>query len=482
MKFVRSAFVVGAVVSVFAVPAGASAAPTWASARTAVLPSGATGLPQGYLPALACASVGDCVAGGDYTNTKSQAEGLLLNEVNGAWRSPLTITPPSNAAANASTNVFSVACGAVGYCSAVGSYQDKSGNALPFTVSEVAGTWRDALEATLPANAIASGQNAQLRSIDCARANYCTAVGTYDAKFTPLAQTEGLVLDEVAGTWRPGAEVHLPGGTNANPLVALNQVACASAGNCSAVGQYTDANGATHGLVVSERASRWSSGLSLVLPGNASAYPDASLSSVACAPNATCTAIGSYANATGDLEGLATSESNGTFARASAFVMPSGASSNPHVFLYGYGGISCPSSGNCSAGGQYTDTSDKYQGFLIDEVNGTWQTAAELKLPSGAQEAGKNGGVVALSCVSPGNCSAGAAYLDASGEYQALVVNRISGTWQTGTKVALPSGATSVGVAGGVYGLICKRANECTATGSYLKNATVYEGFTLGTS
>ena len=62
-----------------------------------------------------------------------------------------------------------------------------------------------------------------------------------------------------------------------------------------------------------------------------------------------------------------------------------------------------------------------------------------MKLPAGAQEAGKNGGVVAVSCVSVGNCSAGAAYLDGSGDYQALVVNRVSGTWQTGTKVALPA-------------------------------------------
>jgi len=479
MKIVRTAFMVGVVVSVFAVPAGASAAPSWSNARTAVLPAGATGLPQGYLPALACASAGNCVAGGDYSNAKGDAVGLLLNEVGGAWRSPVAITPPSNAAANPSTNVFSVACGAVGNCSAVGTYQDKSGNSFAFTDSEVAGTWRGALAASLPANAVASGQNAQLRSVVCAKANYCTAVGTYDAKSTPLAQTEGLVLDEVAGTWRAGVEVHLPAGTNVNPLVELNQVACASAGNCSAVGQYTDSNGATHGLVVNERASRWASGQSLVLPGNASAYPDGSLSSIACAPGGACTAIGTYANATGDVEALAVNEANGAWQRASALTMPSGASANPHAFLYGYGGIWCPTSGNCSAGGQYTDDSGKYQGFLVDEVNGAWQAAGELKLPDGAQQAGKNGGVVAVSCVSPGTCSAGAAYLDAAGEYQALVVNRVDGAWQTGSKVTLPSGAASVGVAGGVYGLICERANQCTATGSYLKNTTVYEGFTL---
>ena len=236
MKFVRTAFVVGAVASALGVPAGASAAPSWAPARTAALPSGATGLPQGYLPALACASVGNCVASGDYTNAAGDSVAVMLNEVNGVWRSPVTLTPPSGAAATADATVFSVACGAPGYCSVVGNYEDKSGNSLGFVANEVAGAWRDAVEAALPANALSSGQNAQLRSVACPKANYCTAVGTYSAKSTSLGQTEGLVIDEVAGTWRHGSEVHLPGGTNANPFVLLNQVACATAGNCSAVG------------------------------------------------------------------------------------------------------------------------------------------------------------------------------------------------------------------------------------------------------
>jgi hypothetical protein len=179
------------------------------------------------------------------------------------------------------------------------------------------------------------------------------------------------------------------------------------------------------------------------------------------------------------VQGLAVSEQARSWKRATAMVMPAGAKSDPRVFFYGFNAISCSSSGNCSAGGQYTDAGGHYQGFFVDQVNGAWQSASELKLPSGAAQAGKNGGVVALSCTSSSTCSAGAAYVDASGDYQALVINRVGGAWQAGTKVSLPAGAASVGVDGGVYGLICKSANACTATGSYQKSATVYEGFTL---
>jgi len=60
-----------------------------------------------------------------------------------------------------------------------------------------------------------------------------------------------------------------------------------------------------------------------------------------------------------------------------------------------------------------------------------------------------------VSCRSAGNCSAGAAYLDASSEYQALVINEVGGQWEAGLKITLPTGNNTVGVDGGVYGLIC---------------------------
>lgn len=482
MKFLRTALVSAASVSAALVPALASAAPAWPTSRIVLLPAGAKGVPDGYLPALACASVGNCVAGGSYTNAAGNNEGLLSSQVNGAWRSPVTITPPAGAAALAGINVFADGCGAPGYCSVVGTYYDKSNNSQAFVDSEVGGVWRGAATVALPANAVVSNQNAQLHSVACSSAGDCSAVGTYSAKASPLAATEGLVVNEVAGVWQRASEVRLPSGTNVNPFVLLNQVACASAGNCSAVGSYIDNNGATHGLLVSEIANRWLAGLSMALPANASSFPDASLSSIACISAGNCVAIGTYDNAQGDVEGLTVVQSSRAWKRASALVMPSSAAPNPRVFLYGFNGISCSSVGNCSAGGQYRDSAGDYQGFLVNDVNNTWQVANELKLPASAPQVGKNGGVVALTCPSNGNCSAGAAYLDASGSYQAVVINRVNGTWLTGVKVTLPAGATSVGVDGGVYGLICKAVNQCTASGSYQRSATVYEGFTLSSN
>jgi hypothetical protein len=266
-----------------------------------------------------------------------------------------------------------------------------------------------------------------------------------------------------------------------DPYVDINQVACTHAGNCVAVGSSISQDNATEGLIITEVNGAWKSATAAVLPGNASAYPSALLSEVTCVSTNNCTAVGTYTDVTGGVEGMTVTETHATWARGLAMTMPSGAAANPHTFFYGYGGLACSSIGNCSAGGQYLVGTSTYEGFFINEVKGTWQSATEMALPAGAQMAGRNGGVVAVSCRSAGNCSAGAAYLDASSEYQALVINEVGGQWEAGLKITLPTGNNTVGVDGGVYGLICHATGPCTATGSYLKTLTNYEGFTVTT-
>lgn len=484
MKFARTATVLTAVITLaVAFPAAASTAPVWQSARRPALPSGAVGISQGYVAGLACPSAGNCVAAGTYDDVSGNTQGLMLNEVGGVWRGPTRLLPPANAAHTVSIRIFAVSCGAVGYCSAVGSFQDQSGNVQSLVDSGVAGVWRPGVEVRLPSNALVGGQYSRVTSVTCTAPGSCSALGTYLDNSAPLAHTEGFTVNQVGGVWRQGVEVRLPPRANFDPSVSLNQVACASPGNCAGVGSYIDADNVTRGLIVNEVRGVWSPGASLVLPGDANAYPNASLSAITGTATGRYTVIGDYVSASGDVEGLAASGFHQKWSPAVPMTMPPGAASNPHTFFYGYSSISCQSVGNCSAGGQFLDVGHHYQGFLINERNGIWQRASRLMLPSGAIQAGPNGGVVAVSCTSPSVCSAGAAYLDQHGEYQALVVSRVGATWRTGVKVTLPSGALSVGVGGGVYGLVCQSNNACTAVGSYFASAraTEYEPFTITT-
>ena len=483
MKFLRFVLLIALSTSVVTIAADAvNLVPTWHSARIVALPSGGSAVAHGYLPALSCSSVGNCSAGGAFTDASNNTQGLLLNEVAGVWRAPIKLRVPSNAAADPGASVDAIACSTSGYCGAVGSYTDAKNNARSLVVSEVNGVWTSAREVNLPTGAIVTGQNSTLRSVSCPSAGNCSAVGMYLQQGSLLGNRTGFALSEVHGVWSNATRVAAPSKSNINSLMTLAQVSCSTAGNCGAVGSYVDTNNVTQGLVVTQVKGIWGSVTPLVWPSNANAYAGASLSEISCSSPRNCTALGSYTTSTGAIEGLATTEVRGAWRRAAEIAMPTSAAVNPHAFLYGYFSIDCPTSGNCSAGGQYLGGSGLYQGFFANEIGGRWRAAVTLSLPSGAIAAGKNGGVVAMSCQSPGNCSAGGTYLDGAGKYQALVVSEVGETWRTGEKLSLPAGAATVGVNGGVYSLICNRATSCTATGTFLGDSGTYQGFTATTS
>jgi hypothetical protein len=450
--------------------------PTWEAAKTVALPSSAASLYQGNLSSFSCPSAGNCAAGGIYQDATGNAYGLLANEVNGTWRTPVTLSPPANAVVAGGVSLYDVSCGAPGYCSAVGTYSDAGQNLRSFVDDDVAGVWSKAVEAVLPPNALASSQTAQLHSLSCPSAGNCVAIGTYSATIDKRSAQEGFVVNEVNGHWSNGVQVVLPSGTNANPFVSLSQISCASAGNCNVTGSYIDANSVTHALVVNEVNHVWRAGVSLVLPGNASSFAGASGSEISCASAGACTAIGTY-NTSSGVQGFVATEVNTTWARATQIQLPSNAGVNPHVFLYGFKGIACPSAGNCTTGGQYLDKSGNQQGFLVNEISGTWQVATELALPAGSLLVGPNGGVVSVTCTANGTCSAGAAYEDSSGNYQAYITSEQNHSWGAGTKLQLPAGSTTVGVDGGVYSVICQKSGSCDAIGSYETASGNYQGF-----
>jgi hypothetical protein len=75
---------------------------------------------------------------------------------------------------------------------------------------------------------------------------------------------------------------------------------------------------------------------------------------------------------------------------------------------------------------------------------GTWSGAEEV--PGTAPlNAGGNAGIYSISCSSSGNCSAGGNYVDGSGHSQAFVVNEANGTWDDAIEVP---GSSTLNVGG----------------------------------
>jgi hypothetical protein len=139
--------------------------------------------------------------------------------------------------------------------------------------------------------------------------------------------------------------------------------------------------------------------------------------------------------------------------------------------------ISCTSTGNCSAGGNYIDGSGHLQAFVADESAGTWGSAVEVP-GTAALNVGGTATVNSVSCTSPGNCAAGGGYTDASGDGQGFVVSETGGTWGTATEVVDPLAIGSVNTAG-VESLSCSATGSCSAVGLDVTTGGAPTGFAL---
>jgi hypothetical protein len=85
--------------------------------------------------------------------------------------------------------------------------------------------------------------------------------------------------------------------------------------------------------------------------------------------------------------------------------------------------VSCPSAGDCSAGGSYAHNSaSNQQAFVVNETKGTWGTAEEVP-GTAALNVGGGAQITSVSCVSAGNCGAAGYYSGGKGKEQAFVVN-----------------------------------------------------------
>ena len=182
---------------------------------------------------------------------------------------------------------------------------------------------------------------------------------------------QGLLLSESLGTWGTGVEAAPPANAGSDPTATLGSVSCASAGNCAAVGAYTDTSGHEQGLLLSESSGTWGTGVEAALPANAgsNSQSGAFLGSVSCASAGNCAAVGYYFDSLVNRLGLLLDESSGTWGTGVEAAPPANAGSDPSVNLLS---VSCASAGNCAAVGSYVDSAGHHQGALI----GTGDTTA----------------------------------------------------------------------------------------------------------
>jgi hypothetical protein len=371
--------------------------------------------------------------------------------------------------------INSVSCRSPGNCSG-GGYSAFAQGHQAMVVSEVHGRWRTAI--SVPGSAaLNAGEDAAVNSVSCASPGNCGAGGYY-ADDTTAGQA--FVASQVNGTWHKA--VVFPGITalNTGGIAAVSAVSCASAGNCAAGGWFTDRQGNRQAFLVSEVNGTWRTAFEV--PGTAALNSAglAEITSVSCPSAGNCAAGGYYektvdGDAHGPLEAFVVSKVKGTW--RNAIEVPGTAALN-HGDAQTTS-VSCASSGNCAAGGSYIDDSHFgiEQGFVASEVNGTWRPAIEVPA-TGAVNVGPFAGVTSVSCASPGNCAAGGFYTGRGHHQQAFVVSQVKGTWQDAIEV--PGTATlNAGGQAQVTTVSCVTVRDCAAAGFYTGKVSSQDGFVV---
>jgi hypothetical protein len=325
-----------------------------------------------------------------------------------------------------------------------------------------AGTWGTAIEVPGLASLSQDGP-AQLASVSCGSAGNCAAVGSYT---DGSGHGQAFVVSETNGKWHRAIEVPGSGILNAGGAAKATSVSCASAGSCAAAGSYTDGSGHGQAFVVSQTNGTW--GKAIKVPGTGglnklgtSITPDL----VSCASAGNCATVGPYTDGSGRFQVFVVSQTNGTWAKAIRM---------PFSGILNWGGsaqvtsVSCATAGNCAAGGSYRDRSGHYQAFVVSLTNGMWGTAIEVPGSEALNVGGPAGGfasVGSVSCASAGNCVAGGSYRDGFGHTQPFVAGEKNGAW--GEAIKVPGPILNAGAGANVFSVSCATAGNCAVGGTY---------------
>jgi len=428
--------------------------------------------PAGVARLVTAGQPGAAIAGSRLTVTAVTTDATVSA---GAWGNAIEVPGTASLNVGGNARVVSMSCPTRGYCAAGGSYGAAAGDRIitqAFVVSRRHGRWGRALKvpglAKLPA--IASG----IAQVSCASAGNCAAGGVY---VDNAGDNHAFVVSERDGNW--GNALQVAGALNAAGNAGVGSVSCPSAGNCDAAGHYGGPGiSNTQAFVVRQRNGRW--GNAFEVPGTAALNSDkAGVSSISCPSAGNCSAGGGYVDAGGLAQAFVASQRDGLWSPAIEV---------PGLAVLNGGGdalvtsMSCPSAGNCAAGGYYESADSHWHAFVVSQRRGTWGTAAKVvgtdSVP-GPAPVGPAAAVNSVSCPAVGNCAAAGYYTDGSGRVQAFVAGQRNGRW--GKKIEVP-GTAALNRRGraAVLSVSCPSAGSCAAAGYYTDGHGHFQAFVAG--
>jgi hypothetical protein len=430
--------------------------------KSAIIVPGLTSLNANtvYKGVLTCVSNGNCVAGGAYNDGTGAQQAYVVSETSGVWSDAQEVATLLNAGGVAAT--YALSCTSAGNCTAGGTATDALDRGHAFAADEVNGVWGAATQISDVAT-LGAGDVEAVQRLVCSSPGNCNGLGAYDNASTKVEQP--LTFEEINGVW--AAPALLPGITSLNPsgLADTAALSCPSSTTCATGGVVV--NAATlqiSAFLDSETGGVW--GAATTVPGITAGTTTLSvLDTVSCGAVGDCSAGGIVTQGTTSGEAFVISEVGGVWGTAQS--LPSVVALNTGNSA-GVASISCASAGDCSATGNYTDTSNNSQVFVETETNHTWGTAQQAPGIS-VLESTYASAANSISCSSPGNCSSGGSYNTSAGtspQSQAYLISESNGVWATALE-APGSQALNKSSVAEVAQVSCSFDGGCAALGDY---------------
>jgi hypothetical protein len=373
------------------------------------------------------------------------ATALAVCGVLGALPSTATAASVSpNAKPMALSNSMSaVSCTSADFCVAVGVVFDGASN-QPLVELWDGRKWKVVKSPD-------AGSGGVLKSVSCVSNRWCIAVGSYYPQGSSYAQTLVMVTSNGGHTWRI---VPSPN-TSTSDSDYLNSVSCTSDSYCAAVGAVNPVYGPPYGdlesgsaLIETWDGTSWTQ-QSLLGTSLLGSY---ALNGVSCTSGGDCTAVGAAEPFYPEDEGLIVTGSGNSWT----------VSGYDYRFkritrLYG---VSCPSSGDCTAVGTAFDK-------LYNPSWQPWFVTASNDGAAAVSPAFNNYNLYGISCISSNSCTAVGTswYVDPLGVvstyYQPLVE-----TWDGTSWTIVPSASASGTDPAYLNSVSCTSSIFCMATGS----------------
>lgn len=416
-----------------------------------------------------CGSAGSCEAGGSYLDRPGNAQAMVVRQRHGVWGREVAVPGLGALNTGGAAEVTSVSCGSAGNCAAGGDYMDKRFvDPQGFVVSQKHGVWSKAIKMPGPGKLIPLGNLSKVTSVSCGSAGNCAAGGAY---LDRAHGQQGFVVSEKNGVWGKAIEVPGLGALNKRGVAEVSSLSCGSADNCVAGGDYLDRSENTQGFVVIEKNGVWGKAIEVPSLGALNVGGGAEVTSVSCAPAGGCVAGGDYSDRSENSQGFVVSQKQGVWGKAAG--VPGLAALNAGTGgIVGIDSVSCWSSGNCVAGGDYNDRSGNQQGFVVMEKNGRWGKAVEVP-GLGALNTGRSADVTSVSCRPAGNCAAGGWYTFGRDHEEGFVVSGRNGVW--GRAIREPGQGT---IEGAVPSVWCVSGGYCAAGGNSITSISPkFSGF-----